>query len=80
MESTFNKINSVCSKYASLVQFFTELFTVLKSLGSDRNYHFLMSLVTRSSSDSSKSTVEKSYSNILTQYAYRYIEEEMGKR
>ena len=80
MESTFNKINSVCSKYASLVQFFTELFTVLKSLGSDRNYHFLMSLVTRSSNDSSKSTVEKSYSNILTQYAYRYIEEEMGKR
>ena len=80
MESTFNKINGVCSKYASLVQFFTELFTVLKSLGSDRNYHFLMSLVTRSSNDSSKSTVEKSYSNILTQYAYRYIEEEMGKR
>ena len=80
MESTFNKINSVCSKYASLVQFFTELFTVLKSLGSDRNYHFLMSLVTRSTNDSSKSTVEKSYSNILTQYAYRYIEEEMGKR
>ena len=80
MESTFNKINSVCSKYASLVQFFTELFTVLKSLGSDRNYHFLMSLVTRSSNDSSKSIVEKSYSNILTQYAYRYIEEEMGKR
>lgn len=80
MESTFNKINSVCSKYASLVQFFTELFTVLKSLGSDRNYHFLMSLVTRSNNDLSKSTVEKSYSNILTQYAYRYIEEEMGKR
>ena len=80
METTFNKINSICSKYESLVQFFTELFTVLKSLGSDRNYHFLMSLVTRSSNDSSKSTVEKSYSNILTQYAYRYIEEEMGKR
>ena len=38
-----------------------------------------MSLVRRNTNDSSKSTVEKSYSNILTPYAYRYLEEEIRK-
>ena len=69
--STFNKIKSVCSKYANLIQFFTEFFTVLKFLRSDRNHHYLMSLVRRSTNNSSKSPVEKSYSNILTPCAYR---------
>ena len=52
LELTFNKIRSICSKYANLVQFFTGFFIVLKSLRSDRNYHYLMSLVRRSTIDS----------------------------
>ena len=31
LESTFNKIKSLCSKYAGLMQFFTKFFTVALS-------------------------------------------------
>ena len=37
LESAFNKIKSICSEYAGLMQFFTEFFTVLKSLHSFPN-------------------------------------------
>ena len=79
LESTFNKIKSICSKYANLVQCFTEFFTVLKCLRSDRSCPFLMSLVRRSTNNLSKSTVEKSYSNTLSLYVYPYLEKEMRK-
>ena len=41
-ESKFNKLKSACSKYASLMQFFLELFTFLGAIRNDRNHHHLM--------------------------------------
>ena len=44
LESTFGKFKSVCSKYASLQQFFHEFFAVVASLRNERNHHFLMTM------------------------------------
>lgn len=44
LESTFSKIKNVCSRYASLMQFFSEFFCVLKSLRDHRNHHHLMAI------------------------------------
>ena len=44
LELTFNKLKNVCSKYASLMQFFLEFFTFLGAIRNDRNHHHLMTL------------------------------------
>ena len=44
LESTFNKLKSVCSKYTRLMQFFLEFFTFLGAVKNDRNPHHLMTL------------------------------------
>ena len=44
LQSTFNKIKNVCSKYASLLQFFTEFFSVINSLRIEHSHQCLMAL------------------------------------
>ena len=44
LESTFKKLKSVCSKYASLMQFFLEFFTFLGAIRNDINHYLLMTL------------------------------------
>ena len=44
IESTFRHAKNVCTKYASLMQFFNEFFSVLKTFRNQRNYSYLMAL------------------------------------
>ena len=44
LESTNAKIKSVCSKYSSLRQFFSEMFIVLGALRNERRHKKLMAL------------------------------------
>ena len=43
-ESTFRHAKNVCTKYASLMQFFNEFFLVLKTFRNQRNHSYLMAL------------------------------------
>ena len=43
LESTFNKLQSVCTKYSGLMQFFIEFFSFLGSIRNERNHHHIMS-------------------------------------
>ena len=73
LESTFSKIKSVCSRYASLMQFFTEFFSVLKCLRGERNHHYLMALTRKDTSVLNLHGDLKSYSDHLTPYAFNFV-------
>ena len=44
IESTFRHVKNVCTKYASLMQFFNEFFSVLKTFRNQLNNSYLMAL------------------------------------
>ena len=44
LESLFRHIKNVCSKYASLLQFFNEFFSVLKVFIDRHNHNYLMAI------------------------------------
>ena len=47
LESTFSKIKSVCSRYASLLQFCSEFMSVLQCLREEGNHHYVMTMTRR---------------------------------
>ena len=61
------------------MQFFAEFFTVLKILHSERNHHFLMSLVRNSSEISTNGLSYQSYADLLTPYAINHLQGELKK-
>ena len=73
-ESTFNKLKSAYSKYASLMQFFLELFTFLGAIRNDRNHHHLMILSREEIAlpcTAKKDEIE--YPEQLTPYAFSFV-------
>ena len=74
LESTFNKLKSVCSKYASLMQFFSEFFTFLGAIRNDRNHHHLMTLSRKKIALSCAAKKdEMEYLEQLTPYAFSLV-------
>lgn len=79
LDPTFNKIKSVCSKYSGLIQVFAVFFIDLKSLRSEQNQHFLMSLVKKSTGISTNAQLYKNYADLLTLYAFSHLQGETKK-
>lgn len=79
LETTFSKIKSVCSKYASLVQFFHEFFSVLASLRSERSHHYLMALTRRPIDYGTMDETLQLYSDLLTPYSFNFVREQFIK-
>ena len=78
LESTFNKLKSVCSKYASLMQFFLEFFTFLGAIRNDRNRHHLMTLSRKEIAlpcAAKKDEIE--YLEQLTPYAFSFLRKQL---
>ena len=78
LESTFNKLKSVCSKYASLMQFFLEIFTFLGAIRNNRNHHHLMTLSRKEIAlpcAAKKDEIE--YLEQLTQYAFSFVRKQL---
>ena len=74
LESTFNKLKSVCSKYASLMQFFSEFFTFLGAIRNDRNHHHLMTQSRKKIALSCAAKKdEMEYLEQLTPYAFSLV-------
>lgn len=79
LESTFGKFKSVCSKYASLLQFFHEFFAVLASLRNERNHHFLMTFTRRPIDYVTFDGILKNYADFLTPYSFEFVREQFNK-
>ena len=47
LESMFSKFKSVCSRYASLLQFCSEFMSVLLCLREERNHHYVTAITRR---------------------------------
>ena len=77
LEPIFSKIKSVCSRYVSLMQFFSEFFSVLKCLGEQRNYHYLMALSRKNTEVENLHEDLKLFSNCLTPYAFKFVQEQL---
>lgn len=79
LEITFGKIKSVCSKYASLMQFFHEFFSILASLRSEQNHHYLMTLTRRPIDYGTMDNTLQLYSDLLTPYSFNFVREQFTK-
>ena len=77
LESTFSKIKSVCSKYASLLQFFHEFFSVLRTLRNERNHHYLMALARKPVENQHCDPNVQQYAQHLTPYAFQFVRTQM---
>ena len=79
LETTFGKFKSVCSKYASLMQFFHEFFSVLASLRSERNHHYLMAFTRRPIDYGTLDSTLQLYSDFLTPYSFNFVRKQFTK-
>lgn len=77
LESTFSKIKSVCSRYATLTQFFSEFCCVLKSLREQRNYHYLMAITRKKTEFGSLDKVLQLCCDCLTPYAFKFVKDQL---
>ena len=77
LESLFSKIKSVCSKYASLLQFFHEFFSVLRTLRNERNHHYLMALARKPVENQHCDPGVQQYAQHLTPYAFQFVRTQM---
>ena len=73
LESTFSKIKSVRSKYTSLMQFFHEFFSVLKSLRNERKHNYIMALTRKPIEYNTLERNLQLYSDLLTPYSFAYV-------
>ena len=73
IESTFRHVKNVCTKYASLMQFFNEFFTVLKTFRNQRNHNYLMALHRKSTKLEGLDSTLQQYHEYATPYAFAYI-------
>ena len=66
----------MCSKHGSLLQFFSEVFTLLGALQNERRHTQLM-VMSRISNNSLTDTVDmKTYRNLLTTYAFEELQKQ----
>ena len=77
LESTFSKIKSVCSRYASLMQFFSEFLCVLKCLREQRNHHYLMAITRKKTEFENLDKDLQLFCNFLTPYAFKFVREQL---
>ena len=70
LESINSKVKSVCSRFATLDQFFDEFFCVLATLRNERNYKAVMASIKHPTALPAEEYVRK-YQEILTPYAYQ---------
>ena len=73
LESTFSKFKSVCSRYASLLQFCTEFMSVLRCLREERNHHYVMAITRRQTEFEHLCKDLQEYSKTLTPYAFKFV-------
>ena len=76
LESINSKIKSVCSKYGSLLQFFTEFFAVLGALRNERQHHRLMACARCANCLLSMDDDLRDHGNYVTPYAFRHIQDQ----
>ena len=76
LESINGKIKSVCSRHANLSKFFDYIFSVLSTLRNERDHHTIMALV--KNPVTSRNDVEKSFSGLLTPYAFEYVRKQLS--
>ena len=72
VESTFNKLKSVCTKHTNLMQFFMEFFSFLGAIRNERNHHHIMS-ITRRNIVQLEDLDERAYHDQLTPYAFTRV-------
>ena len=72
LESINAKIKSVCTRIATLDQFFNEFFSVLATLHNERNYNAVMSSIKHPTILPSEDYLQK-YQEVLTPYAYQML-------
>lgn len=77
IESIFSKIKSICSKYASLLQFFPEFFSVLRTLQYERNHHYLMVSARKLVENQHHDPSVQQYAQHLTPYAFQFVHTQM---
>ena len=77
LESANAKIKSVCSRYGTLLQFFTEMFAVLGALRNERTHQQLMGLSRLPIDMDSYEEDLRAYANILTPYAFKHLKKQM---
>ena len=73
IESTFRHVKSVCTKYASLMQFFNEFFSVLETFRNQRNHSYLMALHRKLTKLEGLDSTLQQYHEYATPYAFAYI-------
>ena len=73
LESTFSKFRSVCSRYASLLQFCTEFISVLQCLREERNHHYVMTITRRQTEFEHLCKDLQEYSKTVTPYAFKFV-------
>ena len=76
--SIFNKLKSVCTKHARMLQFFMEFFPFLGAIRNDRNHHHLTSL-TRRNIVNPNSLDMAMYNEHLTPYVFSRVKSQFGK-
>ena len=76
LESTFSKLKSVCSRYASLLQFCSEFMSVLKCLREERNHHYVMAISRRQTGYEHFTQDLQKYSQNLTPYAFKFVQQQ----
>ena len=72
LESTFSKLKSVCSRYASLLQFFSGFISGLQCLREKRNHPYLMVRTQRQTKFEDLCKDLQTYSKNLTPYAFKF--------
>ena len=81
LESLNGKIKSVCARYASLDQFFTDFFCVLRVLRDERSHASVIARISRSAALAPALEEDAQlYRNILTPYACRAVMEQLTRR
>ena len=80
LESLNGKIKSVCSGFASLDTFFSDLFTVLRVLRGERVHTSIIARISKSTVATAATTEDRRYETFLTSYTYGHALAEIAKR
>ena len=76
LESMFKHIKSVCSKYSSFMQFFSEFISVFKTFRSQRNDLYLIALNRKPATLAKMDLSLQKYLSNVTPYAFSHIKRE----
>ena len=72
LESTFNKVKSLCTKSSSLMQLFSEFFSLLGALCNERNHHYLVSYSRKDIEYAQMDSDQRMFADAITLYAYSF--------